>query len=234
MLGHLFVRSPICLYCSLACLLRTTCRAYALRCAHSVTCKLTLLTPLLVGKRIIRWLFILCFFIFWTIVHPSFLAHFNFLPSFLPSWVSFSVSSYPLSSFSTPFFHHFLYSFLFTEYGDGGGGGGTPLSGVGMSLPGSNLAPSMHGYKNFIQDGMPSQTNYSQTQNYSSQPQFHSYISRGKYSCLREWALAYVNSFTKLGWNNGRQTHRLTKLLSFFFNLMTGIWHFHVFVCIWV
>ena len=51
------------------------CTAHSLACtAHSLACSALLahsLTPELMGKWMIRWLFLLCFFLFWTIVHGS-------------------------------------------------------------------------------------------------------------------------------------------------------------------
>ena len=49
-------------------LLRTTHFARTLCCAHSLDCSLTLLTPSLVGKWMIRLLFYLCFSLIWPIV----------------------------------------------------------------------------------------------------------------------------------------------------------------------
>ena len=64
-LTHPFARSlaPLLVH-----LLRTTCFARALCCAHSLARSLTSLTSLLVGQWLIRWLFILCFFLFMAIV----------------------------------------------------------------------------------------------------------------------------------------------------------------------
>ena len=60
-LGHSLVRSLIRSHRSIFRLLRTARFARALRCAHSFARSLTLLTPSLVRKGMIRWLFILCF-----------------------------------------------------------------------------------------------------------------------------------------------------------------------------
>ena len=68
--------APPCLLCS-----RAPLRSAALRCAHWLARSLTLLAPSLVGQWLIRWLFILCFFLFWPIVHwlisSFFLDHFD-------------------------------------------------------------------------------------------------------------------------------------------------------------
>ena len=50
-LGHSLIRLLVRSHCSLIHLLRTTRFACALRCAQSFACLLTLLTPLLMGKR---------------------------------------------------------------------------------------------------------------------------------------------------------------------------------------
>ena len=62
-LGHSLVCSLVRSHRSLVCLLCTAHFARALRCATP-----TLLTPLLMGKSMIRWLFILSFFLLLTIV----------------------------------------------------------------------------------------------------------------------------------------------------------------------
>ena len=62
LLGKSLVHSLVHSYHSLLRLLHTTCFACAPSCAHSFARSLTLLTPSLVGKWMIRWLFILCFF----------------------------------------------------------------------------------------------------------------------------------------------------------------------------
>ena len=63
-LGRLFIRS-LALHRSLVRLLRPVLFA---RYSRSFACSLTSLTPLLVGKWMVRWLFILCFYRIWTIV----------------------------------------------------------------------------------------------------------------------------------------------------------------------
>ena len=65
-LGHSLVRLLICSHRSLIRLLHPACM---LRCAHLFARSLTSLTPSLLGQWLIRWLFYLCFFLFWTIVH---------------------------------------------------------------------------------------------------------------------------------------------------------------------
>ena len=62
-LGHSLVRSLVRSHRSLVRFARALC------CAHSFARWLTLLNPSLVGKWIIRWLFFLCFFLFFTIVY---------------------------------------------------------------------------------------------------------------------------------------------------------------------
>ena len=58
---------------SLICLFRTTRFPCALRCTHSLARSLTSLTPSLVGHRMIGWLFILRFSLFWP---TSFISEF--------------------------------------------------------------------------------------------------------------------------------------------------------------
>ena len=69
-LARPFARSHAPFTCLLAphYLLRTTCFAPALRCAHSFARSLTSFASSLLGQLMIRWLFCLCFFLFSTIV----------------------------------------------------------------------------------------------------------------------------------------------------------------------
>ena len=71
-LGHSLVHSLVCNIRSLApdCSLysRPPLRSLVPSLAHSFARSLTLLTPLLMGQWMIRWLFCLCFFLFSTIV----------------------------------------------------------------------------------------------------------------------------------------------------------------------
>ena len=67
-LGHSLVCSLVPSHRSLVCLLRSTRFARALHCVHSLARSLTLLTPELVRKCMIGWLFYLCFFLFWPSV----------------------------------------------------------------------------------------------------------------------------------------------------------------------
>ena len=64
-LGHSLVHS----HHLLVRLLRTVCFAHRHCCTYLFICSLTLLTPELMGKWMIRCLLFLCFFLFWTIVH---------------------------------------------------------------------------------------------------------------------------------------------------------------------
>ena len=69
-LGHSLVRSLVRSHRSLICLLRPARFACALHCAHSFARSLTSLTLKLVGKRMMRCLSFLVFFLFWPIVRP--------------------------------------------------------------------------------------------------------------------------------------------------------------------
>ena len=68
-LGHSFVCLLIRSYRSLICLIHTACFARALHCAHLFACLLISFISKLLGKWMIRWLFFLSFFLFWTKVH---------------------------------------------------------------------------------------------------------------------------------------------------------------------
>jgi len=82
-------------------LLRPARFARALRCAHSFARSLTSLTPSLVGQWIIGWLFNLCFFHFWPIVHCC---NSNTLTT--PSVV---LQSSRIPGYDKSFFHHVRY-----------------------------------------------------------------------------------------------------------------------------
>ena len=62
-------RSSVCSFSRTAHLLCNTRFVRALYCAHSLTLSLTSLSPFLLGLYMIRWLFILCFFLFWPTMH---------------------------------------------------------------------------------------------------------------------------------------------------------------------
>ena len=90
-LGHSLVRLLVRSHRSLIHFLRTTCFACTLCCAH-------LLARLFMGKLISRWLFCLCFFLFWPMVH----SHFPFLYS--------HPASSPLNVLLSPFLLFLLFS----------------------------------------------------------------------------------------------------------------------------
>ena len=72
--GHSLVFPLVHSHHSLVRLLCTTRFARALHCTHSFACSLTSLTPLLMGKWLIRWQFFLCFSLCWTKVPSKLLA----------------------------------------------------------------------------------------------------------------------------------------------------------------
>ena len=67
-LCHSLVRSPVRSHCSHICLLCLAQFTRGLHCAYLFTCPLFSLTSSLDGQSMIRWPFVLCFFLFQTIV----------------------------------------------------------------------------------------------------------------------------------------------------------------------